>query len=692
MSLDYPNTFLELSNFVLAYKRAWTETRPIAKDNLGFRVFSRNLQKNLKVLQSKVQQCIFENQIHSCLKFAEPKNNFTLRWYHILKMEDLIVYQAIANYIAQHFKQGFLDVENNTSFGYVLNYKENEYFYEYWKNGYERFEKLVTSNFLDGKIWRLKTDIVSFFENIEHEILIKQLQETLDEESYPVIQLLSILLRAWSPHDSENHLSRGLPIGPSASSFFANLYLFPIDIEFKNQGFFRYVDDIRIMSGTKQSAIKTFVHLDEALKRIGLNLQTKKTSLDKIYSISQEIQVLKINEANYDDAANEERLEKLLQANIKKARNSSSANKISRFAIYRVTEKHRFWREIIYLIKIDISRCSFYCQLLRQHELVNNLELIRALKKLLIDFDFLAVPLVSILETLAFLGDYSFVSAKIYEWMPKTLLERSKTAWYLRLRLLDIYSQFLNDSQYADDNFLEQIFYKEENPFIQKYLLWYMFKEPKRLHKLSKLKTHIFQGKDVDAVLSAICLECELNPTANFDNFSLGPEIDPYITTPVNEDIRVQQRFSYYVVSFFRINYKGIIDFKTFFQTEYQSACQHIKRAIDSFEVDPENFLVKIDILNALIVEKLFLHRGLEFKEKFKEDLSNAISCNDFRANFPVLQGIFLKIHELRCEHGAHYRSVRMGTFVKPISKSDLTDAREQLSVAYNYLFTILAC
>jgi len=690
--LEYPDELTKYTNLLLAYQRAWFASRPIVKDNLGFRVFSRNLAKNLNVLRLKVQQGTFENQPHKCLKFAEPKNNYTLRWYHLLKMEDLIVYQAIANYFALLLRSDLRKVDNLISFGYPLSSVDADYFYQYWKKSYQKFERMVTTKYNQGKCWRLKTDIVSFFENIEHEILLKHLRENLEEEAYPVIKLLGILLKAWSPHDNENQLARGLPIGPSASSFFANIYLYPIDIKFKSKGFFRYVDDIRIMSDSKRSVITTFVGLDEALKEIGLNLQSKKTSLDRIKNISKEIQVLEINEANYEDESNEARLEKLLLANFKNAKKSPTSNRISRYALYRMTGKHRFWPEIISLIRDDISRCPFYCSLLRHNELIGDAKLIKELRKLLAEFDFLAIPLLSILETLAFIGDKSYVFERVKIYISdNNIYNDSKSSWHLRLKLIDIFSHHLEDRVDADDDLLVRLFKKEDNPFIQKYLLWHIFREQRDIKKFRKFKKIILQGKDVDAVLAAICLECELDPSVDYTGFSLCPEIDPYITSRSSPNVEVQQRFTNYLYSFFKTSHKNAVNFVSFFQEQYKSACSEMKRAIDSYDIDPGNFLIKINNVNALIVEKLYHKYDLDFKENYKLDFKNALSNGVFREKCPVLQGVFLRIHELRCDHAAHYWSARLGEFAKPIPQSELTEAREDLARAYNYLLIILS-
>lgn len=135
---------------------------------------------------------------------------------------------------------------------------------------------VVKSIEADGP-WMAETDITAFFDFIKHEILLPELQELGID--HMIVTALREMLRTWSTTPNT-----GLPQGPNASRLLANFYMSPIDLVmdgFPNVHYFRFMDDIRLVGGSRASVISALQLLDLECRRRGLALSTKKTALHR---------------------------------------------------------------------------------------------------------------------------------------------------------------------------------------------------------------------------------------------------------------------------------------------------------------------------------------------------------------------------------------------------------------------------
>ena len=136
-----------------------------------------------------------------------------------------------------------------------------------------------------GYKYMLFSDIAGYFENISLPMLKDLLVRTVPE-SPNVINLLMQHLRAWCrPAYDGSIVERGIPQGNACSSFLGNLFLKPVDDFFaatfdpEEVRYFRYMDDIRIITKTEEYARHAALALEEQIRRCQLNLQSSKTKL-----------------------------------------------------------------------------------------------------------------------------------------------------------------------------------------------------------------------------------------------------------------------------------------------------------------------------------------------------------------------------------------------------------------------------
>ena len=141
--------------------------------------------------------------------------------------------------------------------------------------------------------WSLKTDIVKFFPNIDHDLLMQQLRRCLKDRK--LLWLLQTIVDSGIgvlsaeaskfrfPGDDLFSALRptGLPIGNLTSQFFANVFLDPVDHfvreELRVPGYVRYCDDLVLFGHSREQMWEYRDRLAERLQSLRLRLHATKT-------------------------------------------------------------------------------------------------------------------------------------------------------------------------------------------------------------------------------------------------------------------------------------------------------------------------------------------------------------------------------------------------------------------------------
>jgi hypothetical protein len=120
----------------------------------------------------------------------------------------------------------------------------------------------------------VRTDIVAYFEQIQHGELEERLTAlgVADSTAREVRGFLRAVIST---------RGRGLPQGFDASSVLSTIYLDPADKALLRRGiaYYRYVDDIYIFAGTEAEARLALRLAEAELRRLGLLLQSAKTTI-----------------------------------------------------------------------------------------------------------------------------------------------------------------------------------------------------------------------------------------------------------------------------------------------------------------------------------------------------------------------------------------------------------------------------
>lgn len=227
-----------------------------------------------------------------------PKPSLIQRPMTLLGIEDQLVYQCMANVIADALYPVVQPKYFKKSFGNMYAGYGKKSFYIPWREGYKRFSGALTDGFNAGFIWIASFDLTACFDSIDHHVLTHFLLELgLDKE---FCEAFSAGLSHWSAVPSEKPIyqGHGIPQGPMCSGLVAECVLkefdtcpTAVDADIK---YFRYVDDIKVMAKTEQELRKQLLELDRCSKRIGLFPQSSKINIHKIEDIREEIKTISI--------------------------------------------------------------------------------------------------------------------------------------------------------------------------------------------------------------------------------------------------------------------------------------------------------------------------------------------------------------------------------------------------------------
>jgi len=130
----------------------------------------------------------------------------------------------------------------------------------------------------NAPVFVAKRDIANYFPSVNHELLRAQLKELVERDDY-LYRVLEERVRFPYEEDGQRcHAERGIAFGTAVASFFANVYLTPLDRRLDGISglqYFRYADDVLLLARERDSMHTAMAQFDEALKE--LQLESKAT-------------------------------------------------------------------------------------------------------------------------------------------------------------------------------------------------------------------------------------------------------------------------------------------------------------------------------------------------------------------------------------------------------------------------------
>lgn len=362
--MSYPYRFLSPSNFELAFHRL------VRSGNREYKQFFRPLFPSYELgLRANVLDLV-ESIKTGSYEPAEPelvflpKTSGVLRPLTVLSLTDLMVYQAICNVVADAFQRKDLRRAGRVSFGNIYAGKSSKFLYRSWKRSYATFRRAIRTAFESGRTWVADFDLVSFFELIDHELLIQVVKTRIANEEF--LGLLKKSLSRWTLGRGTNQIRHGLPQGPDASALFADIFLQSFDdMRFKDCTYFRYVDDIKLLSVGEVPVRRALVSLDLKSKALGLVPQAEKIECRQITRLRDLYKTVPsglLVTAGTERTQKPARGEALLKAVRRSISGRSKAIRVVddtlfKFALYRSPPRKRLLRRIapLFLSRPDLS-------------------------------------------------------------------------------------------------------------------------------------------------------------------------------------------------------------------------------------------------------------------------------------------------------------------------------------------------
>lgn len=267
--MDLPRDFVSFANFELAYRRI---VRGVNKDYQQFYThlfpsYDLTLRENLLDLLDDVRRGTYRPSPATVI--FQPKKTGVLRPLGLLSLRDSIVYQAIANRVANALDETQSKYALKRSFGAIYAGKQSPLFFRSWKVCWGKYVEAVTSAFKNKAHWISDFDLVSFYELIDHNLLRSCLRKQIKHDGF--LDFITDCLSAWTTDARDGRVRHGIPQGPEASVFLAECILFSLDsVRLPNVKYFRYIDDIRLMSDEESHVRRALLRLDLESKKLGL--------------------------------------------------------------------------------------------------------------------------------------------------------------------------------------------------------------------------------------------------------------------------------------------------------------------------------------------------------------------------------------------------------------------------------------
>ncbi len=231
-------------------------------DNVTIEEFSLSLNETLMSLRKNLLDGEYKPE--ALLKVGIPKDDGGTRWLSIPAVRDRVVQTSAAMVLTP-----ILDRE----------FEECSFAYRKGMSVKKAVQKIIDYR-NRGYLWIVDADISSYFDEVDHDILLREISRYISDEK--VIWLISLWLKADVVHRGlRTRLTKGVPQGSPVSPLLSNLYLDVFDETLIKARYkhVRFADDFIILCKERPDAEDALELTEDALKKLKLSLHHDKTRL-----------------------------------------------------------------------------------------------------------------------------------------------------------------------------------------------------------------------------------------------------------------------------------------------------------------------------------------------------------------------------------------------------------------------------
>lgn len=252
----------EWQNLLEAWCRVENNEGCAGIDGVTIDKFDLDLSNNLACIQNELMNLSYKPD--ALLRFYVDKEDTEKRPLSVPTIRDRVAQTAVTLVLNPIFEQEFEDV----SFAYRLNKSRHNaisLISEWRDRGYQ---------------WVVDADIDSYFDEVNHDILIKRVRELVSDE-YVINLIIQWITSPIYDKDGVILPPKGLPQGAVISPLLANLYLDRFDEEMKKSKYklVRYADDFLVLCKSKPDAEEALAMVGNILSNLGLRLNKEKTKI-----------------------------------------------------------------------------------------------------------------------------------------------------------------------------------------------------------------------------------------------------------------------------------------------------------------------------------------------------------------------------------------------------------------------------
>ncbi len=556
---------------------------------------------------------------------------------------------------------------NKITFGNHFNVDHNSKFtFLPWKKRWKRYQEVSKSLIDDrGFNYVVDFDIASFFDSIDHKLLMKCISKKLEKDVASI--LLSILELS---HSDFNHINpgrgSGIPQGPIASIVLSEIFLdsyvdyyFSKQIQSNEIAYIRYADDIRVFSQSKAVAKKFVTILDLLCRNSGLIPQSSKVGVS-FYENSKEL----IDQSFKKFSQIQKQYKKTGQ--LKSNESCKAMNSIKEmlktgkfdktkfsFYIYKLNKDDELRDLILTNITEQYEFCDPMLSYLKMHYLKDK-DTINKLIDLFIIYEnfFIDYPVYSFLDKFCSVVPFSsehflkmFWRIKTGKWLSKISLLR----WALHWNQKDIVLSLNADNV--------------ENILLKRELLFSQYTLTDNLAVREQIEIEMLNNEHVDLSFKAISLICkrflfgsgfEFSSLKNKENAIIEKILKGNKHNPIADALRKENGITHDPFIFF--SYEVFSEENEFEQLSvlYNFSVNYFKN--ENYKL----FIDSLDQFNHIVVERLFC---IEKGNRPNSDYGSLLKNESFLSSDMIgVTDTFLEIHQLR-NGELHPKDIKTGKF-----------------------------
>lgn len=254
------------------YHRKQDNNKAVGVDKVTKEMYEENLDNNLERLMTDLKKFAYK-PLPVRRTYIPKGNNKKGRPLGIMSYEDKLVQGVFAEVLQEIYEKIFLDC----SYGFRPK-----------RDCHQAIKELDTIIMRKKVNFIVDTDIKSFFDNVNHEWLIKFLEHTIQDVNF-IRYIKRFLISGIMEEGKFYETDRGTIQGGVISPILANIYLhyvidvwFKFDVKVRSKGeayMVRYADDIVCCFEYEEDANEYYAELKERLKKFNLELAEDKTKI-----------------------------------------------------------------------------------------------------------------------------------------------------------------------------------------------------------------------------------------------------------------------------------------------------------------------------------------------------------------------------------------------------------------------------